>query len=376
MKTNALLMTVLLLATSCSHPRMASNTMNDYKLSKNLKRLVYALAQPGGRMVGTDGHDEARALLDAELEALGCEPYRGDGYELPYHEDGLDFCNLVGVIPGRDRSKKPVLIGAHYDSVIPHPCADDNASAVAVALEVGRMLMLEPPERDTVIALFDAEEPPYYLTEAMGSNRFYEDDMATQGVHAAVIMDMVGHDLQIPVSLIPVARRLPGLEKAGLPIPHLRQLLFMTGAESHPELEDMLRACDRPWRLPTIFVPNAAIGDMSDHGVFRRNGVPYLFLSCGRWQHYHEPSDTPDRLNYAKMARIARYTESLVRSLGDRVLEPSDEPISDTSQLEIASLKQSLGPFLPILLKRFRIERLEGRDDLDAFANALLGLGL
>ena len=44
---------------------------------------------------------------------------------------------------------------------------------------------------------------------------------------------------------------------------------------------------------------------MGDHGVFRRNDVPYLFFSCGRWEHYHQPSDTPDRLNYEKMEHVA-----------------------------------------------------------------------
>ena len=72
-------------------------------------------------------------------------------------------------------------------------------------------------------------------------------------------------------------------------ISHLHNLLFITGAESHPELSEMLQETGRPSELPTIFAPNRTGGDMSDHGIFRRNGNPYLFLSRGRWQHYHEP---------------------------------------------------------------------------------------
>lgn len=52
---------------------------------------------------------------------------------------------------------------------------------------------------------------------------------------------------------------------------------------------------------------NEYVGDLSDHCIFRANGVPYLFLSCGRWRHYHAQTDTPEKLNYRKMARLTRY---------------------------------------------------------------------
>jgi hypothetical protein len=331
-------------------------------LSKNLKGLVYDLALPGGRMVGSEGHDRARAFLTAQLDALGCEPYTGDSFELPYQQSGKSFCNIIAVVPGRDRSLKPVLIGAHYDSVIPHPCADDNAAAVAITMEVGRMLTGDPPERDTILAIFDAEEPPYYLTEQMGSIRFYED--------------LVGHDLQIPVGMLPHNKYIPLSDKYGIFIPHLCNLLFITGAESHPELAPMLEQARRPSRLPTVFTPNRNIGDMSDHAIFRRNGVPYLFLSCGHWQHYHMPSDTPEKLNYHKMAKIAGYVETLVRHVGEGELNPCDELESDTVELEITSLRKTLGPLLPLALKQLGLEKLEDREDLDALAETLLALGL
>ena len=67
------------------------------------------------------------------------------------------------------------LIGAHYDSVIDAPCADDNAAAVAIALSAAGQLAGQTLNRDVVIALFDAEEPPYFHTESMGSTRFYRN---------------------------------------------------------------------------------------------------------------------------------------------------------------------------------------------------------
>ena len=65
---------------------------------------------------------------------------------------------------------------------------------------------------------------------------------------------------------------------------------------------------------------------MSDHHVFRTHGIPYLFLSCGRWKHYHQPSDTPARLNYVKMARISHL-------LVDMTVKLADAPSSDIRRL-------------------------------------------
>ena len=350
-------------------------------LLRTLKKIVYELALPEGRMVGTEGHDRARKYLTGKMKKYGFAPYRGKSFELPYKEGRTSFCNIVGVVRGQNPKKKPVLIGAHYDSVIAAPCADDNAAAVAIALEAGRLLQKKPPERDTIIAIFDAEEPPHFCGSTMGSVRFYHDQMKKGGIHAALVMDLVGHDVQVPVGMLmdripELKKRLPFGRNSGIPIPHLRNLLFITGAESHPAMEAVCRNTARPMRLQTLHTLNKHVGDMSDHGVFRENGVPYLFLSCGRWQHYHQESDTPDNLNYAKMARITDYVVSLVRAMGGASLSAISPVICDTAKLEIFCLERTFGPLLPQILKLLRLNKLRGRQDLDALANTLLGLGL
>lgn len=78
--------------------------------------------------------------LSAHLRRLDLDPYSGDRFALPYDSDGRQFTNFVGIIPGRDQSLSPILIGAHYDSVIDAPCADDNAAAVALTLEVAAQI--------------------------------------------------------------------------------------------------------------------------------------------------------------------------------------------------------------------------------------------
>jgi hypothetical protein len=151
-------------------------------------------------MVGSRGHAQARAYLERRLAETGLTPYRDGAFALGYRNTraGVESYNLVGVVPGRDRGLPPVLVGAHYDSVIAAPCADDNAAAVAIALAAAEALGSGDRARDVVIALFDAEEPPYFLGPAMGSVRFCEDQADGRGFHAAIVMDLVGHEFALP----------------------------------------------------------------------------------------------------------------------------------------------------------------------------------
>ena len=143
-------------------------------------------------------------------------------------------------------------------------------------------------------------------------------------VHAAVVLDLVGH---------------------AVPVPGLEDLLAVTGMESDPGLEAVVRALPADHGLQLVTTLNRYVGDMSDHHVFRTNEVPYLFLSCGRWRHYHAPSDVPDVLDYAKMARVADVVEALVRGAAERELAGPWEGY-DTTATDLATMNAALGPLL------------------------------
>jgi hypothetical protein len=337
-------------------------------LATTLKKDVYELCQPGGRMVGTSGHARAEAWVNRRLGEIGCSPYRGDSFALPYHVDGIDFTNFAGVIPGADRTLQPVLIGAHYDSVIPHPCADDNGAAVAITLAVGETIARSGGlERDLIIAIFDAEEPPYFLTDSMGSIRFYEDQTDERDVHFALISDLVGHDVTMPSDFL--AGKIAKLASPFKP------LTFMTGAESHPDLPRLLDEVEVPSGMKMIATLNDYVGDMSDHAIFRWKGVPYVFLSCGRWEHYHQATDTPDRLNYEKMAAIAVYAESVCRSAAGAELGEYIER-EDPIAFEAKTWEKSLGLFCKPMATILRVPDFKTRTNVNKALRTMLSLGL
>ena len=339
-------------------------------LIQDLESHVRELCQPEGRMVGTDGHKRAEKWVAQKLSEIGCEPYSGESYALPYEREGISFTNFAGSIAGKDRDLPPILIGAHYDSVISAPCADDNGSAVAITLAVGESIAAAGGlNRDLVVAIFDAEEPPYFQTSCMGSNRFYHDQADERNFHFALISDLVGHDVCLPEDvpkLVALARPL---------VKPLAPLTFMTGAESHPQLPEILKDVEIPDRMKLIATLNRYVDDMSDHGVFRRNYVPYLFLSCGRWEHYHRPTDTPEKLNYEKMGAIAQYAERVcwavsVSELGE--FADAGDPID----FEAETWKQSLGMMRRPLAKLLGVSDFKTRDQIDRAAEALTRLGL
>ena len=361
-------------------PAITRNTV------RQLRADVESICFPRGRMVGSPGHRKARKVLCARLEEIGCEPFRGDSFELPYQRNGKSFCNLIGVIRGDNPRLAPLLVGAHYDSAIPRPCADDNAAAVAIALSTAGHAAAEGYlKRDLIIAIFDAEEMPYFTTGSMGSQRFWHEQRDGRPIHAAIIMDLVGHDVSIHSSMLGfvpqvggLLSKLPGLKDRDIPLPVLHPLLFVTGTESHPGLRDVIEDAGVADGLKLVTTLNSYVGDMSDHGVFRENGVPYFFLSCGHWAHYHQPTDTPDRLNYRKMERITRQVCSLLSSLDSQALKRKGDRarVCDTLDLEIETMCRSFGPLWPLFLRRAGLTNIESRGDMDQLVGSILALGL
>ncbi|NTU71879.1 MAG: M28 family peptidase [Coriobacteriia bacterium] len=327
-----------------------------------------ALALPDGRLVGSEGHDVARDHVVARMGEIGLTPFAGESFELPFsrHCGGLlgqvDFTNIVGVVPGADRGKPPLLVGAHYDSVIPAPCADDNATAVAVCLAVAEELVAVPLDRDVIIAIFDSEEPPFFLSDCMGSTRFVTDHCRGLDFRCAVIMDLIGHAVRFAA---------PGIDTA---FPDLANLVFATGAESAGHLPAALERASARSTLPVFATLNRyGGGDLSDHHVFRRAGQPYLFLTCERGGHYHSCSDTCDWIDFEKVKKVNGLVLELLRAADDETLAPYPAAIDgdSTAAFEAHMIAAAMGGAHLALLDRMRLTSLSSRQDIDRFVEGL-----
>ena len=94
--------------------------------------------------------------------------------------------------------------------------------------------------------------------------------------------------------------------------------------------------------------------------------------------HNHQPTDTPDRLNYQKMERITQQVCGLLSSLDTQALKRTGgkERVCDTLELEIQSMRRSFGPLWSLLLKRAGLKDVKSRKDMDRFVASILALGL
>jgi hypothetical protein len=323
-------------------------------LERQLRSDTDALAMPKGRRVGQPGHDKAREFLVGRLTEIGLTPFLNSNFEIPYsgqlHRTREDhtFTNLLGVVPGRDRSLPPLLLGAHYDSVIDAPCADDNATSVALNLAIAERVMAKPLERDLIIALYDAEEPPYFLTSQMGSTRFFEDHCS-------------GLDFKAPRF---ISKLFKGTEK----------IVFMTGGESDGVFPDLVEDASKDYPSLRIFPTlNSYVGSMSDHHAFAENGKPFLFFSCGQGRYYHHEKDTLDWINFAKLACLTDFINDLIKRL-DSAPAGQDPEAPDPAEFEIRMIKKAVGPVrLKLALKAAGLDMPKDREGLDQLIGTLTG---
>jgi len=340
-------------------------------LENQLIQDTQKLATPNGRRVGQPGHEHAKVYLMKRLEEIGLTHFSESSFELPYTAELAEtrqshqFTNLVGVIPGKDRTLPPLLLGAHYDSVIDAPCADDNATSVALNLAIAEMAMNWGLERDLIIALFDAEEPPYFLTQKMGSTRFYEDHCKDMEFSGVIITDLIGHDLVIS-DLTDTPKSL------NLVLPKTDKIVFMTGAESDGVFPDLIKqVASRNKDIKIFPTLNSYVGNMSDHHIFEQNSHPFLFMSCGQGKYYHHPKDTIDWINFSKLAHITQFTADVLKAL-DKTPAGLQPYSKDTTEFELKMIEKAMGSKLKLLLKAFKIPMPSSRADLDKLIGGLI----
>jgi len=293
-----------------------------------------------GRYPGSEGHETARQYLEEMLVGLKFDPLFRDSWSQPVM-DGSEIIgqNLGGI--KRGKSGRSILLGAHYDHFQGIPGADDNAAALSILIETCRLIGSWDGEHDLVLCFFDLEEPLRFHTIGMGSMWFVDHaPIDLDGLDCAVILDLCGHDVAIS-----------GHDDA----------LFVLGAEHSDDLVQAVRSVnDSP--VPTYMFRNDRVGDMSDHHAFRLAAKPFLFLSCGRWEHYHQSTDTFEKLNLTKMQGIAEFIVKLVQELDGRSVRLTRE--HDFEDVERESVRRLAGvdlPGVPLdmiigeLMKRFRL---------------------
>jgi hypothetical protein len=223
-----------------------------------------------------------------------------------FEVQGNHYRNLIARFGPR---QGPVLvIGAHYDANGETPGADDNASGVAGLLELARLLGANAPPQPVELVAYTLEEPPYFRTTSMGSFQHAQAlAESKREVRLMISLEMIGYFRDEPDSQqFPV----PGLE---LLYPDQGDFIAIVGRFGDFSITRRVKALGTgATNLPieSINAPAKVPGvDFSDHLSYWHFKLPAVMVTDTaflRNPNYHQVSDTPDTLDYGRMAKVVQ----------------------------------------------------------------------
>jgi Zn-dependent M28 family amino/carboxypeptidase len=225
---------------------------------------------------------------------------------------------VVAEVTSGSRPERRYLVGAHYDSVAGTVGADDNASAIAVQLEIARNVktLFDRKEHDLTVKFvsFALEEPPAYATQYMGSRVYAKKARREQEkMDGMICLEMVGYTCFEPGCqkyLFPL--RFLGYPKEG------NFIGIVSNFKSGGFAKDLLNSFEENSELPVVKLKVPFNGwilpsvRLSDHASFWDQDYKAVMVTDSaflRNPHYHLPSDTMEKLDYRFMAELV---ESLV----------------------------------------------------------------
>jgi hypothetical protein len=283
--------------------RPSSKTINSEQLIEDV-RILSADAMEG-RATGTQGSAMARAYImrrfgDAGLMPLGSSFERS--FQLPpgKGENALKKdvagINLVAYVPGKKHPARYIVVTAHYDHLGVrdgqiYNGADDNASGVAVLLQLAARLSRERPDNSIVFAALDAEENGLVGAHALVAQLKAEK----RDVILNVNLDMVSH-----------SERGELYASGSYHSPKLRPLLERVAARAPVKL---LIGHDRPEQGQDDWTKQ------SDQYAFHRAGIPFVYFGVEDHKDYHKPSDDIETITQEFFVHAAETILDVLKTL-------------------------------------------------------------
>lgn len=281
-----------------------------------------ALQRDVARLAGGIGERNAREarnyafaaqFLERSLATAGWQVQRQN-----FLVDRREFVNLEVELAGTDRAAEIIVLGAHYDSARGTPGANDNATGVAALLALARSFANSSPDRTLRFVFFANEEVPFFKTENMGSLVYARRCKARgEKIAGMISLETIGYYSDVRNS-----QKYP--PPFNLYYPTTGNFIgFVGNVKSRALVETCVASFRRHARFPSEggAIPGVFDGvSWSDHWSFWQVGYPALMVTDTapfRYPHYHRATDTPDKVDYDRMARVVAGVEAVVRELGN-----------------------------------------------------------
>ncbi len=292
---------------SASNPE--NSEQNTPRITIDPEYLWHHLEALVGERYREDDRQLTRDYLVEQLQRFGFSTF------LQSFDSGI---NIIAEQPGSNSKAGTILIAAHYDTVANSPGADDNASGIAVVLEVARLFSSISTPHPLKIVFFDQEE-----LGLLGSFAFTSLAENLTDLHSVIILDMVGYACHTPgcQQYPPGLNIAPLLQASGVNSPDQGEFLVVVGEVENRELLQVFRslksansqqnnaqniASEALSLPPVVTVPIPLKGLLtpdalrSDHAPFWYQGIPAVLVTDTanlRSPHYHQPTDTLSHLD-------------------------------------------------------------------------------
>ncbi len=295
--------------------RKKDHQLNDFHLELKARLLssVKFLAEDCGprNKKNRKGLDSARQYIHDSFASLG--------YTVSQHEFDCAqgrCANVIAEKRGKRAENEIVVIGAHYDTVFGSPGADDNASGVAVLIELARALAEDEPRRTVRFVAFANEEHPEGPPEDMGSYLYAKSchDLGERIV-SMISLEMLGYFSS-------------EIDSQNYPKPFVGwypSTADFIGFFGNLESRKLVRRCIQVFRdISAVPSEGLAAPDCvkdvgrSDHWGFWVHGFPALMITDTaefRYPHYHTASDTVDKLDFDRLTLVTHGLVDVVRDL-------------------------------------------------------------
>lgn len=331
LKSTAVILCTLILSGCASSPRSSAPNVPPTTEAR-LWEDVHTLTTQFPNRNATDRDQLARAggWIANQFVAMGLQVDLAPTPALPISGRPQDV-NIIAEIPGTTNPDEIIVLGAHYDSEVNTPGADDNASGVAVMIELARRFADNPQPRTLRFIAFTNEENSNSREAAgkgqsngMGSlTTALSSKMKGENIIAMLSLEMLGYYSDEPNSQkYPFPPQMAA--QLGMELPTTANYIGIVGRTADtPLITQLAQSMSEAGTIPIVAAPLPPMVTAiyrSDHANYWMQGYPAAMItdtSEYRNPHYHKPSDTIETLDFVRMAGCTDALDAAVRSLSN-----------------------------------------------------------
>jgi len=306
---------------SSALPKATNNVLQtSINLLNTVKTLSVDIGERNIEMI--TNLDKSANYIKKKFQEYGYQPalnsYQYKALNSYQHKEHT-VSNVYAIKPAKNKTNNVIILGAHYDSLSGTVGANDNASGVAVLLELARILQVEKLDTNIHFVAFTNEEPPYFKSNSMGSvvyaKKLRKEKNNVIAMYSLETMGAYYDDKASQHYPYPLGQYYPDVGNF---------IAFVSNVSSRALLKDSIKIFRDVAKIPSegLSAPADLEGvSWSDHWAFWQQGYPALMITDTapfRYKHYHKSTDTYKKIDYIRMSRVTYGISHMIQEMANK----------------------------------------------------------